>query len=98
MNTAVAVWAKSNDEGRVIGAAIAQPSDMVRLKIGTSVFACERCQRVAAFAVVSSASQHVVTNVAATLVNVAMCAYCRSRQCSRGSQSLCKETCQICTG
>ena len=83
MNTAVAVWAESNNESRVIRSAIAQPSDMVRLKIGTSVFACERCQRLAAFAVVSCASQHVVTKVAATLVNVTRCACSRSHRRNR---------------
>src|SRR3974390_1131785 len=74
---------------------IAQPSDMVGLKIGTAVFACEGRHRAAAFALVSCTSQNIVTNVAAALMDIANCACSRPRLRGCCGQSFCKKTCQI---
>jgi hypothetical protein len=49
MNTPVAVWAERDNESRVIWSAIAQPTNVVRLKIRTAVLACESCLRLATF-------------------------------------------------
>jgi hypothetical protein len=70
MYAPMTVWAQGYHEQSIVRAAIAYAANMVRLKIWTSIFPQERCRSLAALAISGRASQDVVSNVTAALINI----------------------------
>ncbi|ESX86946.1 hypothetical protein X756_17220 [Mesorhizobium sp. LSHC412B00] len=67
MRTPVAVWAKPDHEAGIVRSAIAEPTNMMWLKIRDAVRPKERCGLAAALTISSCASHDVVAHITAAL-------------------------------
>lgn len=70
MDASVAVWAKTDDVGGVIRAAVADTVKVMGLQVWGAVLTFERCWCTAPFAMPGCARQDVIANAATALVNI----------------------------